>query len=182
MVGFSAPPGGLKKRDDYNEEKKSLKLTDAMLDNVIKDDFQHDQMTVQTDSEKAVAQERAIELKKIEIQERKKREEQERLEREAEEAEEAEQSGEGDEHKGDDENNDDLSDIEYEIYYDQTNIKRTLKEQRKDLFKELMNDRKFIYSKHKGIEQLKATTKYKIENYAPKMDQDDDSPQKKGKR
>lgn len=52
MVGFSAPPGGLKKGDDDNEEKKSVKLTEAMLDSHIKEDYQHDGLTVQTESEK----------------------------------------------------------------------------------------------------------------------------------
>lgn len=46
QLGFSAPPGGLKKRDDDHDDKKSVKLTDAMLDNVIKEDYKHDQMTV----------------------------------------------------------------------------------------------------------------------------------------
>lgn len=51
------------------------------------------------------------------------------------------------------------------------------------MFKELMNDRKFILSKHKGLEQLKSLTKYNIENYAPKMEGDDEQgTNRKGKR
>ena len=97
---------------------------------------------------------------------RKAKEEQERADREAEEEE--DHTFEGDENKNDDDN--DASDIEYEIFYDQQSIKRTYKEQRKDVFKDIMNDRRFVYSKHKGFDQLRETTKYKIENYAPKMD------------
>ena len=46
MLGFSVPAGGLKKRDEEIDEKKSIKLTETMLDNVIKEEYQHENLTV----------------------------------------------------------------------------------------------------------------------------------------
>ena len=83
MVGFSAPPGGLNKADD--EEKKSVALTDKLLEVNVKDSYQHETLTVETESEKQEAIDMANELKKKEIEAKKAQEEIERKEREEEE-------------------------------------------------------------------------------------------------
>ena len=52
QVGYRAPPDGFNKMDD---DKRSAQLTEKVLENFIQEDFQHDNLTVMTESEKAEA-------------------------------------------------------------------------------------------------------------------------------
>jgi hypothetical protein len=56
MVGWSAPPGGMK----GDADKKSItKLSDKLLDVMVQDEYQHETLTVQTESEKQEAFDKA---------------------------------------------------------------------------------------------------------------------------
>lgn len=167
-VGYRAPPEGFNKMDD-GSEKRSAQLTEKLLDNFVNEEFQHENLTVMTESEKQEAALKAQEQVKKEIQERKANEAKKRQE-EQDEQDQDDDDGSGDEQNrhGKEETPDDYDDdVEYEIFYNQKEIKKALKEQKKNVFRDIMNEKQFLVVKHKGLEGLKELNKYKIEDYFP---------------
>ena len=171
MMGFSAPPGGVMDKDG-DEEKKSVALTEKILETAVKDDYRHETLTVETESEKQAAVEEAYEVRKREIAQKKAHEEQERKDREEEEREQAEQNenagADDNQEEDEEEEKEGDDDVEYEIYYDQGAIREAYREQRRDIFKDINDDRMDVFQEYKGLEALKKLTKYDISQYAPK--------------
>ena len=133
MLGFA--PG---EENSEGAASKKQPITENLLEQSVHDSYKHNQLDVETEAEKEAANQAALLQRRVEAQQRfdeeeekHKEEEQERQEKEKE-----NEDGEGDGEGEDGEEQEE--EIEYDIYYDQKQIKQALDEQTKDVFSDIL--------------------------------------------
>ena len=135
-------------QNKYTEEEgKSVTLTEKHLDLKVTDTYQHDTMDVNTQAEKNQQVEEELKKKKLEkekeLEEKKELDErqimlleQDKKDNEEEKDEENESQENGEENGEDD--------IEYNVYYNREQIKQTFREQKKDIFEDIIQARREV--------------------------------------
>ena len=146
-------------------------LTEKQLELSVKDAYSHQSLDTKTDAERlSIAKEQAFQKKK-EANERKDAELQAK-----EEEEEAKQAGEesdvdAEKEEGEEgeEEMHDPDEQEYEVFYDQDQIKNTFFNQQKDVFSDIRFERFDLFNQSDGLAGLKSKNKFMIEDFAPKL-------------
>jgi hypothetical protein len=165
MVGFALAPG----QKAHQVEQSNPPLTAKLLDSTVKDSYSHRTLDIDTASDKQKHQDQEAFARMQD--DKTKAEQDDQLRRDQEVAHPDESAPEEEEKSEEEQNSDedlDGENVEYEVYYDQEQIKSTFQEQCKDVFKELNDERIEVFNSNKGLKDLQAQNLFNIAQWAPK--------------